>query len=456
MVKETKFYDLLEISPNADASEIKKAYYKCSKKYHPDKNPDNRAAAEEKFKQVSEAYQTLSNEEKRSTYDQYGEEGLKEGGGGGVNPHDLFGGGLFGSMFGGGRPQESRRTPDIKFELGVTLAEFYNGATKKLKVTHQILCKKCDGKGSKDPSKPAVIKCVTCKGQGIRLIVRQVGPGMIQQMQSRCTDCTDGMRVDPSKACTVCNGKQTVPETKNLEVVVSRGMKQGDSVNFYGDADEMPGKEAGDIVVVLNGKPDKDDEPDLEEGGGDKAARQLALRKERMKRRMAPVASAADVYRPTFKRVQSQTDLLYEHDLPLQDALLGYEFTIRHLDDHLVTVKSPPNHVTNSGDLVVVEGQGMPFHRNPNQHGDLYVKMNVVMPEAAELKDPKLAAALKAALPRSYPPVPKALLEDTETITASIFNQAREESKQRAQRQRARAEAGEDDDQQQQPGCRQA
>jgi DnaJ-class molecular chaperone len=205
----------LEVAPDADQATIKKAYRKMAMKHHPDKNPDNKAEAEEKFKAVSEAYQVLSDEEKRSVYDEHGEEGVKEGGGA-QSAHDLFGS-LFGGMFGGGgRREESRRTEDIQFKLGVTLSEFYNGATKKLKVTRKVICETCDGKGSKDPTKPAVSKCATCKGQGIRLIVRQVGPGMIQQMQARCSDCTDGNRIDLSKACTDCKGARTISESKQI------------------------------------------------------------------------------------------------------------------------------------------------------------------------------------------------------------------------------------------------
>lgn len=456
MVKETKYYDLLEVAPDADQATIKKAYRKMAMKHHPDKNPDNKAEAEEKFKAVSEAYQVLSDEEKRSVYDEHGEEGVKEGGGA-QSAHDLFGS-LFGGMFGGGggRREESRRTEDIQFKLGVTLSEFYNGAVKKLRATRKVICETCDGKGGKDPTKPAVTKCVTCKGQGIRLIVRQVGPGMIQQMQARCSDCTDGNRIDLSKACPTCKGARTVSESKELEVVVAKGMKQGDNVKFFGESDQMPGKDPGDIIVVLAHKVGPDDEDSDDEGAGmeDKEKRKARRQQERIAKRMRPVRNVQDVFQPNFKRVQSQVDLLFEHDLPLIDALLGYEFTIRHLDDHLVTIRSPANHVTASGDLVVVEGEGMPYQRNPNQRGDLYVKMNIVMPDPKELADPNLRQALKATLPPSYPAVPGPLADDAEIITASAFNQAREANKQRAHQERERQERGEDDEH---PGttCRQ-
>jgi len=288
-------------------------------------------------------------------------------------------------------------------------------------------------------------------------VIRQLGPGMIQQMQARCSDCTDGSQIDPAKACLECRGKRTVAESKQLEVVVARGMKHGDTVKFFGDADQMPGKDPGDIVVVLTAKAGPDEEDSDEEGAAEgKEKRKVQRQRERLVKRMRPVQDVKDVYQPHFKRVQSQIDLLYEHDLPLIDALLGYEFTIRHYDDHLVTIRSPPNHVTSSGDIVVVEGEGMPYHRNPNQRGDLYVKMNVVMPDAKDLRDPHNQRALRSALPLSYPPIPKALSDEAEILTTSAFNQAREASKQRAHQERERYERGEEDEHQNgQPACRQ-
>ena len=153
MVKETRFYDLLGVKPTANESELKKAYRRLALKYHPDKNPGPEAG--EKFKEISMAYEVLSNEDKRRIYDQHGEQGIKEGGSGGghSSPMDIFdmffGGGGFGGMGGmGGRSRGPRRTKNLMHQLSVSLEEMYNGATRKLALQKNVICADCDGKCS--------------------------------------------------------------------------------------------------------------------------------------------------------------------------------------------------------------------------------------------------------------------------------------------------------------------
>ena len=148
MVKETQLYDTLSVAPNATQSELKKAYRKLALKYHPDKNPGE--DAEQKFKEISAAYEILSDEDKRDKYDRVGLEGLKEGGGGGG-----FGEDIFSSFFGGGggrRRQQAQTGPkkgrDVVHELKVPLADLYAGSTKKLAITRKKLCCTCDGTGA--------------------------------------------------------------------------------------------------------------------------------------------------------------------------------------------------------------------------------------------------------------------------------------------------------------------
>ena len=170
MVKETKFYDLLGVSPDADENALRKAYRKLSLKYHPDKNPGDEKAAE-MFKNISAAYGVLSDSEKRTLYDQYGEEGLKEGRGGGRggDPFDIF------NMFfggGGGRGGERgpRRGKDVVHQLAVTLDQFYNGVTKKLALQKTVLCDTCDGDGVKpehSDKRDKILKCTVCRGAGV-------------------------------------------------------------------------------------------------------------------------------------------------------------------------------------------------------------------------------------------------------------------------------------------------
>ena len=148
MVKETKFYDLLGVKPGASESELKKAYRKLALKFHPDKNPGPEAG--EKFKEISMAYEVLSNEDKRRIYDAHGEQGIKEGGGGGggfSSPMDIFdkifGGGMGG--MGGGRSRGPRRTKNLMHQMSVSLEEMYNGATRKLALQKNVICSDCDG-----------------------------------------------------------------------------------------------------------------------------------------------------------------------------------------------------------------------------------------------------------------------------------------------------------------------
>ncbi|XP_063683530.1 ribonucleoside-diphosphate reductase large subunit-like [Bolinopsis microptera] len=184
MVKETKLYDLLGVTPQSTQAEIKKSYRKLALKYHPDKNP----GSEDKFKELSYAFEVLSDETKKRIYDQGGMEALKEGGGGGGghNPMDIFDMFFGGGMRGHRGHEGPRRGRDMVHPLKVSLEELYNGATRQLALNKNVICSKCNGKGGKDG---AVQTCNGCHGNGVKVIVRQLQPGMIQQMQTVCPDC---------------------------------------------------------------------------------------------------------------------------------------------------------------------------------------------------------------------------------------------------------------------------
>ena len=191
-VADTKLYDILGVPPGASENELKKAYRKLAKEYHPDKNPN----AGDKFKEISFAYEVLSNPEKRELYDRYGEQGLREGSGGGGGMDDIFshifGGGLFSFMGNQSRSRNGRRRgEDMMHPLKVSLEDLYNGKTTKLQLSKNVLCSACSGQGGKSG---AVQKCSACRGRGVRIMIRQLAPGMVQQMQSVCSDCNgEGM-----------------------------------------------------------------------------------------------------------------------------------------------------------------------------------------------------------------------------------------------------------------------
>merc|ERR1712137_736011 len=216
----TKFYALLEVDKNASESEIKKAYRKLVVKHHPDKGGDP-----EKFKEITRAYEVLSDSDKRSKYDRFGEDGLEDGGG---DPGDIFD-----AFFGGGgrRSEKSRkrqRTKDVTQPLKVTLEQLYNGQTKKMAITRQVIDKK---KG--------VVACSDCDGQGVRIETIRMGP-MIQRMQSQCSSCGGA-------------GKsfKTKQEREVLDVLVQKGSPDGHKVVFSEMADEHPDADAGDVIFVL-------------------------------------------------------------------------------------------------------------------------------------------------------------------------------------------------------------
>ncbi|QPG76165.1 hypothetical protein FOA43_003551 [Brettanomyces nanus] len=362
MVAETKLYDTLGVSPDATPSQLKKAYRKLALKFHPDKNSSPEAA--EKFKDITSAYEVLSDERKRQIYDQVGEEGLSGGGMGGMGGMD--GSDIFSQFFGFGgqrEPQGPKKGKDIKHTISCTLQELYKGRTAKLALNRTVLCKSCDGKGGKN-----VKRCSTCNGTGMKFVTRQMGP-MIQRFQTTCDVCNGEGDIIPSKdRCQVCRGKKVNNERKILEVHINPGMKAGEKVVFHGESDQYPDTIPGDVIFVVDQKPDD-------------------------------------------KFTRKNDDLYYEAKIDLLTALAGGEIGFKHVNGEFLKLEMIPGEVISPNKVKVIEGKGMPIQKM-GDYGNLFVKFTVEFPPDHFATDEKLKDLEKILPPRPKLNVPRGVEVD--------------------------------------------
>lgn len=365
MPKETRLYDLLGVAPDANDSVMKKAYRKKAMKYHPDKNKSEEAA--DKFKDISYAYSVLSEADKRAAYDRMGEDGLKEGGGGGgggFNGHDIFEH-FFGG--GGGRRQE-RKTKSIVHVMSVSMSDLYNGSTRKIKLGRQVLCAQCGGTGGKDGVKPK--PCQPCGGRGATVQLRPFGPGMMTQVQVRCSSCGgQGEIMRQQDRCPGCKGEKLIPDKKILEVHIDKGMEDEQRITFSGESNQEPGVPTGDVVIILEQRPHE-----------------------------------------TFQR--EGNDLAMEMEIELVEALCGFQRVVTTLDDRQLLVTSLPGSVLGDGALKLIRGEGMPIYRDPYSKGDLYIKFKVKYPEPNFADEAKLAELEKILPPRQEMDIPEGEIEE--------------------------------------------
>jgi len=355
------YYNVLGVEKTATADQIKKAYRKkCIKgdARHPDKGGDP-----EKFKELSHAFAVLSDPEKREKYDRYGKEGLEGGGGGGGgDPSDIFSA-FFGGGGGGGRRAGPRKGEDHVHPLKVSLEDLYKSRTVKLAITRNVICEDCDGRGGKEGAEAT---CSECRGRGIVVRMRQVGPGMIQQSQSLCPKCRGAKTTmrDEDK-CNGCAGQKTVRGRKVLEVYIERGMKAGDKITFAGEADQQPGGEPGDVVFVVEEKPH-------------------------------------DVF------TRKGPDLFMKRTITLSEALTGFSFPVERLDGKILMVSNKAGEVIKPGALMAIDNEGMPIRgAGEYSRGNLFVQFEIKFPEPGELS-PAAVTTLK----RTLPPKPDVVFDD--------------------------------------------
>ncbi len=264
------YYEILGVARDADDSTIKKAYRKLAMKYHPDRNPDNKEA-EEKFKEIGEAYEVLSDADKRAAYDRMGHDAFKRGGGaaagggpggfggGFTDPMDIFaqmfggmgGMGGFGGMGGGARRRTDMRRPgsDLRYDLDITLEEAAHGVDKTLEIERLVPCSTCNATGSKDGT-AGYKTCPTCQGTGV--VTRQAG---FFVQQSTCPTCHgEGQTI--SNPCPACRGEGRVHKEVQITLHVPAGVDSGTKLRSSGNGDAgLHGGETGDLYVFIEVKP---------------------------------------------------------------------------------------------------------------------------------------------------------------------------------------------------------
>jgi len=326
------YYAILGVARDAAPRQIKKAYRELSLKYHPDKNPGDEEASA-KFVEISNAYEVLNDEEKRRIYDQYGEEGLKEGGRSQFrSPFDIFSSFGFGGGGGGSRVQEQKKGPNVEIPLEVSLKDLYLGKEMKLAHKKQVLCPKCRGTGAKKADD--VQTCNECGGSGIKVTTQQLGPGFVTQTQSTCDKCGGKGKVAKS-TCPFCSGKKVSIGEETITIVVEKGMPDGHTIIFEQESDEAPETTPGDVIFKIKTSP--------------------------------------------HKRFSRKGDDLYTNmNITLLEALIGFSKIIKHLDDHEVEINK--SDITKPGEIIMITEEGMPHHSYPSQTGNLFIEFTIKMP----------------------------------------------------------------------------
>ena len=331
------YYDILGLDKNANEHEIKKAYKKMAVKWHPDKNPDNKDEAENKFKEISEAYHVLSDPEKKDIYDKYGEEGLKNNPG--FNGEEFTSADDIFKMFFGRNngfddniffEQKRTKKSDPKIvSIPFTLKDAYNGTKKKITLKIKKICGDCNGVGGINPK-----LCNGCNGSGIKVMNRQVGPGMIQRIQTVCNVCSGNKKII-EHICKKCNGNKVELEDKQFILVLDIGMENEDKKIYDNSGDHLPGETVGDVIFVM-----KEEKHNL------------------------------------FKRIGN--DLIYNHTITLGDSIIGGTITFNNINDEKITFKE--DNIIKYNSYSIIKNKGMPIANSPNNFGDLYVKYDIIYP----------------------------------------------------------------------------
>ena len=324
------YYDIIGVSKNASESDIKKNYKKLAVKWHPDKNLENKDEAEKKFKEISEAYQVLSDPKKREVYDNYGEEGLKNNQDGEnthfSSPNDIFNM-FFNNMQQQHFQQRKRQSESKVVEIPVKLKEFYNGSKKKITLKIKCICTDCNGIGGLNPK-----LCDECNGMGIKVMNRLIGPGMMQRIQTNCSKCNGSKKI-VENACKKCAGQKINVENREFILNIEPGSYHDDNKVFESCGDQLPNEEPGNVIFVFKEENHK-----------------------------------------SFTRVKD--DLVYLYDITLGDSLTGLIVNFKHLNGEEILFKE--DRLIKQNSYNIIKNKGMP--RKNNTYGDLYIVYNIIYP----------------------------------------------------------------------------
>jgi molecular chaperone DnaJ len=344
MPTQRDYYEILGVERNASADELKAAYRKLAKQYHPDVNRE--PGSEEQFKELNEAYAVLSDEQKRAAYDRFGQAGLS-GMGGGADYSDFGMADIFESFFGGsfaGGTRGSRRSPrrgtDLRYDLTIEFEEAITGAEREIEITRQETCSTCKGTGAEPGTTP--VRCATCKGTGEVRQVRQTFLGSMVNVTA-CPTCR-GTGETIATPCHVCNGRTQVRRTHRLAVDVAPGATTGTQIRYTGEGEPgQNGGPAGNLYVVIAVKPHK-----------------------------------------YFRR--RGDDLWLEISVHMTQAALGAEVTFPSVGNLREKLKLPAG--TPSGAIFTLRNKGVP-HLQRNGRGDMLVIVSVATPTGLNAEQKK-------------------------------------------------------------------
>ena len=362
MAEKRDYYEVLGVEKNANADDIKKAYRKAAIKYHPDKNPGDKEA-EEKFKEAAEAYDVLSNPDKRARYDQFGHAGMSGAagggfgggfGGGGFSMEDIFSqfGDIFGGHFGGGfggfgggrGGQRVNRGSDIRVKVRLTLAEIANGTTKKLKINKNIACEKCGGSGAEGAN--GYSTCATCGGSGYVTRVENTFFGRMQT-QGVCPTCGGEGKVI-NTPCSECHGEGTMRGSEVVEIKIPAGVGEGMALTVSGKGNAARhGGVNGDLLVVI----EEERDPQL---------------------------------------VRDGDDLIHNLNITVTTALLGGEVEVPTIEGKAKIKVAPGTH---AGKVLRLRGKGLPSV-NGYGRGDILVVVDITIPSRLSSEERKLVEKL--------------------------------------------------------------